>query len=804
MDALLKDLRYGFRRLLKSPGFSMVVILTLGLGIGANTAIFSVVNAVLLRPLPYRDPDNLVTINHFYPGLNLTASVSVPGFRDYHAQIKAFGGMAVEVPFGANLTGKGEPERLQGARASGELFTTLGVPALIGRALEPGEDQVGHEHVTVLSSGLWRRLYGARPDVLSQTLSLNGEPYQIVGVMPPDFRDPFGRAIDLWVPITFQPADFADNRRTNEFLSLIARVKPGVTIDQAARETTAFAEQLKKDYPNNYGPKWTLLTTTLNERARGNIKPTLFVLLGAVGFVLLIACANVANLLLARAAGRLREIALRTALGATRFQLARQLLTESVMLSLAGGGIGLLLAYWGVHSTALINPALLPQTGGIALDAAVLVFTLAVAIATGVLFGLVPAVQLSSADLHETLKEGGRQSSSARSGSVVRRGLVVAEVALALTLLTGAGLLLKSVSKLSDVNPGFDAHRLLTANLALPQSRYPTDTAQGAFFDQVLPRIAALPGVQSVGATTTLPFGGQWSTASFQVEGYTPPTGQPGPWGDVRLVSPDFFKTLQVPLKAGRFFTDADVRGAQRVTIVDDELVKRYFAHEDPIGKRIGFPPNWATIVGVVGHTMHEGLDAEARVQYYFPYKQNSRPFMALAIRTAGDPAALVGAVRAAVQSVDRDEPLAAVRTMDDLITQSMGSRRFAMLLLALFAGIALTLAAIGIYGVMSYSVAERAREMGVRMAIGAARADVLRLVLGQGMRLAVLGVVLGVGAAFGLTRFIQKQLFDVQPTDPATFGAVVAVLATVAIAATLIPALRATRVDPAIVLREE
>jgi putative ABC transport system permease protein len=416
----------------------------------------------------------------------------------------------------------------------------------------------------------------------------------------------------------------------------------------------------------------------------------------------------------------------------------------------------------------------------------------------------VPALQLSSVDLHETLKEGGRQSSSARGGNLVRRALVVAEVALALTLLTGAGLLLKSVSRLSDVNPGFDARNLLTANVVLPASRYASDTAQGAFFDQLLPRIAALPGVRSVGATTTLPFGGGWSTASFTIEGFTPPQGQPGPWGDIRAVNADFFKALQVPLKAGRLFTDADDRASPLVAIVDDELVKRYFPQEDPIGKRLGFPPNWATIVGVVGHTAHEGLDAERRIQYYFPYKQRSRPFMALGIRTAGDPASMVASVRAALQTVDRDVPLSAVSSMDDLITQSMGSRRFAMLLLALFAGIALTLASIGIYGVMSYAVAERAREMGVRMAIGAARADVLSLVLGQGMRLAVLGVLLGVCAAFGLTRFIQKQLFNVTATDPATFAIVVVVLAAVAAAATLIPALRATRVDPAIVLREE
>ena len=814
MDSLLQDLRYSLRRLAKSPAFTLVVVLTLALGIGANTAIFSVVNAVLLRPLAYREPDRLVTIEHSYPSLgDLKAPVSAPGFRDYQARLHSFQSMAIETNWAANLTGVGEPARIQGARVTGRFFATLGIPALIGRGLLPGEDSAGHEHVVVLSYGLWQRLFGGQRNVVGQSLSLNGEPYEVVGVMPEGFRDVNNRAVEIWRPIVFKPEELVDGDRTREYLNLVARLKPGVPLEQAVAEVQTLAHQLKAQYPDAYSPDWTLLTSPLGQRAVGPVRPALLVLLGAVGFVLLIACANVANLLLARAAARSKEIAVRTALGASRERLVRQLLTESLLLALAGGVLGLGLAFWGVRSVAALNPGNLPRADEIGVDAPVMLFTLAVSVLTGLLFGLAPAVQTSAVDLHGALKEGGRGSAGDRGGQSLRRMLVVAEVALALTLLTGAGLLVKSFARLQGVNPGFDPDHLLTVNLALPPARYPSDTQQVAFSDQVLPALASVPGVRAAATTSVIPFGGNWSTASFEVEGYQPPKGQPNPWGDLRIVSPGFFETLRIPLRAGRVLSDQDRAGSRLVAVVDDELARRYWPNADPIGQRITYGPpagvtdtsarEWIEVVGVVGHTKHEGLDAENRVQVYLPYAQQATPFLTVVLRTAGDPSRYAGAARRAVQSIDPDLPLANARTMDELIAQSVGQRRLSMLLLSVFSGIALVLASIGIYGLMSYSVAQ-SRELGVRIALGAARSDVLRLVLRQGMVLALVGIALGVGAAFALTRVIASQLYGVTATDPATFALVAILLAITALAANLIPALRATRVDPAVVLRDE
>ncbi len=815
MDSLLQDIRYSLRRLGKSPAFSLIVVLTLALGIGANTAIFSVVNAVLLRPLDYAEPARLVTIEHFYPSLNgLKAPVSVPGFRDYQARGRSFASMAVETGWAANLTGVGEPDRLQGARVTGRFFGTLGVPALQGRVLQPGEDSAGREHVVVLSYGLWQRLFGGEARAVGRTLSLNGESYEVVGVMPRQFRDVFNRTVELWTPLVFRPDDLGDDRRTDEYLNLVARLRPGTSTGQAAAEMRSLAQQLKRQYPDSYSEDWSLVTTPLAQRTVGNVRPALLVLLGAVSFVLLIACANVANLLLARAAARSKEIAVRTALGASRDRLVRQLLTESLLLALAGGVLGLMLAWWGVRSVVVLNPANLPRADQIGIAPPVLLFTVAISVLTGLLFGLAPAVHASATDLHGVLKEGGRGSAGDRGGQGLRRLLVVAEVALALTLLTGAGLLMKSFARLAEVNPGFDAERLLTFNLSLPAARYPSDTQQIAFFDQVLPALAAVPGVRSAGATSVMPFSGNWTTASFEIEGYQPPPRQPGPWGDVRIVSPGFFETLRIPVRRGRALTEADRTGGRRVAVVDEELVRRYWPKGDPIGKRLTFGPapgatdtssrEWIEVVGVVGHSKQEALDAEDRVQVYLPYAQQARPVLTVAVRTAGDPAGYASQVGRAVQSIDPDQPIAAVRSMDELIAQSVGQRRLSMLLLSLFSGLALVLASIGIYGLMSYSVAQRARELGVRIALGAGRADVLRLVLRQGMSLALTGIGIGLGAAFGLTRLIASQLYGVQATDPGTFVGMAVLLGSTALAANLVPAFRATRVDPAVVLREE
>jgi len=809
----MQDLRYSVRRLLHTPLFSAIVVLTLALGIGANTAIFSVVNAVLLKQLPYREPDRLVTVEHFYPGLNnLQAPVSAPGFRDYRDKTNLFESAAVETGWGPALTAMGDPQRLDGARVSGLFFRTLGIAPLRGRVLLPEEDEPGRDKVVVLSYGLWQRLFGGEPSAVGKKMLLNGESYDIVGVMPAGFRGFFSRSAELWTPLALPATQFVDAGRTNEWLNFTGRLKPGVTLETAGSRLREFAAQLVRTYPDNYPANWSLVATSLNEKATGKIRPALLVLLGAVGFVLLIACANVANLLLARAAARLKEMAIRSALGASRSRIARQLLTESVLLALAGGVLGLLLAYLGVRALVTFNPTNLLRADEIRVDGLVMAFTLGISLVTGLLFGVVPALQTSKTNLQETLKEGGRSSSADRGGHVVRRVLVVSEVALALTLLIGAGLLLKSFARLQRVETGFDPGGLLTFNVQLPAAKYASDTQQVAFFDQVLPRLAGVPGVQSVGASSTMPFSGGWSTGSFTVEGLQLAPNQPGPWGDIRTVSPDFFKTLRVPLKQGRLFAEGDRAGAPRVVVVDEEMVKRYWPNTNPIGKRItrtnnaDGSPRWLEVVGVVGHTKQEGLDAESRVQLYFPYAQRGMPFLTVAVRTppGADPLRALPAVREAVRSVDRDIPLSQVRTMSAMVEASVGERRLSMILLGVFATIALVLASIGIYGVMSYSVTQRSREIGVRMALGAERRTVLGLVMRQGMTLALAGVVIGVLGALALTRLIRNQLYSVGATDPATFVAVALLLAGIALVATFIPALRATRVDPVVALRQE
>jgi putative ABC transport system permease protein len=814
MDTLLQDLRYSFRRLVKSPTFTCIVVLTLGLGIGANTAIFSTVNAVLLRPLEYFEPQRLVTIEHLYPTLDLEAPVSIPGFLDYEKRGRSFESMAVQSSWQVNLTGVGEPVRMQGQQVTGKFFATLQVPALMGRTLQPGEDSAGREHVAVVSYDAWQRIFGADPAIIGRNLSLNGESYQVVGVMPSGFRDFFNKTAEIWAPMVFTADQLTDDNRTTEFLNLTARMKPGVTVQQAQGEMRTIGEQLKREYPDSYDENWSLLVTGLSISATGEVRPALLVLLGAVGFVLLIACANVANLLLARAATRSKEIAVRTALGATRERLLKQLLTESILVSLAGGIVGLILAYAGVRTLVAMDVRNLPRSEEISIDGTVMLFTLLVSLLAGVLFGLAPAIHTATPDLHSSLKEGGRGSTGDRGSHALRRTLVVAEVALALTLLTGAGLLLKSFARLQGVDPGFDPDNLLTFNLALPPTRYHNDTTQAAFWDQVFPAIGRVPGVVGVAGTSVMPFGGSWSTGSFEVEGYTAPENQPGPWGDIRVVSPQFFEAMRIPLLRGRYLSEEDRADSRLVAVIDQEFVRRFYPNENPIGKRFTFGPpdgvtdstqnEWIEVVGVVGHTAHEGLDADPRIQLYLPYRQATFPFMAVAVRTTGNPDRYVNLVRQAVRSVDPDQPISAVSNMDELLSRSVGQRRLSMMLLSFFSGIALVLASIGIYGVMSYSVTQRSRELGVRIALGADRGDVLRLVLRQGMRLALIGIGIGLAAALALTRLIESQLYGVAATDPGTFVAVAAVLAATALLANLIPAIRAMRMDPAVVLREE
>ncbi len=660
---------------------------------------------------------------------------------------------------------------------------------------------------------MWQRDFGGEPSAVGKQTSLNGETYDIVGIMPASFVDPWSKVVELWAPIAINPALFIPGNYTNESFPLTARLKPGVPVEQAVRDMSAFAEDLKKQYPNQFPTSWTLEVKTLDEVNTGPVRPALLVLLGAVGFVLLIACANVANLMLARAAARQKEVAIRTALGADRWSLVRQLLTESVLLSFIGGGIGLVLASASIHALVAMNPGNIPGITALAIDGRVVAFTGVISLVTGIVFGLVPALQTARGNLHVTLKEGGRSGTADRSGQLMRRVLVVAEVALALTLLTGGGLLVKSFARLQGVDPGFNSKSVLTFGLAIPQARYRSDTAQRAFFAAVLPRIAQVPGVKAAGATTVMPFGGGWSTGSFNVEGFVVPQNTNGPWGDIRVVAGDFFATLQIPLLRGRKFTESDALSSPRVAVVDDEFVHRFYKPgEEPIGKRIYFGPpaatdstKYITIVSVAGHTKHEGLDATPRVQLYLA--ESNSPFavsaMQVAVRTSGDPKTYVSAIRNAIHEVDKDMPMSKVNTLDVMVANSMGQRRLSTVLLGVFAGLALLLASIGIYGVMSYTVAQRTRELGVRVALGASRQSVLGLVMRQGVTITLIGVAIGLAGAFGLTRLIATQLFSVKATDPATFATVTGVLVAVAITATLVPALRATRIDPLTALRE-
>jgi putative ABC transport system permease protein len=821
--SLRSTLRYALRTLRRSPGYAAVAILTLGLGIGANTAIFSVINAVVLRPLPYAHPERLVVLNHHYPSLkNLMAGVSVPGFLEYSKQDQAFSAVTVSNGWGPTLTGRGEATRLQARRVAGQYFATFGVQPALGRPLRPDESTPGNDHVVVLSDAFWRKAYGADRSVAGQRMILNGESYEIVGVMPASFTSMLDRNVDLWTPLAFTPGQLASSWG-NEFLTLRARLKDGVTLETAQAEMHALAGRIKADRPDAFPEDWDLALTPLSDQVTSpGMRRAMFVLLGAVGLVLLIACANVANLQLARAASRAREIAVRVALGASPADLVRQLLAESVLLALVGGVLGILLALWGVPALLSLNESNLPPSTAIGIDGKVLGFTLLLSLLTGLLFGLAPALRVARTSLHETLKEGGRGAAGDRGGLALRRALVMGTVAVALTLLVGAGLLTRSFSRLLQVDPGFRPDNVLTFNIGLPAARYPNDTVRVAYFDRATEAIAAVPGVTAVGATSVLPFTNNWSTASFNVEGYVVPPKGSMPWGDIRVVTPGFLDALGVPLRAGRFFTAQDTRDTPEVAIVDEELVHTYWPTVDPIGKRITFNDftdsvvHWITVVGVVGHTMHEGLDAEKRVQVYFPLAQAGDGFMTFAVRTKADPLAAVGGVRAALNTVDADVAIAAVNRMDELVSLSTGPRRFSMVLLTVFSLLAAGLAAIGLYGVMAFTVAQRAKELGVRLALGATPAVVQRMVMGQGMRLALIGIAFGLAGAIGLTNLLKaldsqaalgttdRLLFGVSAQDPLTLIGVPLLLLAVASLASWVPARRATLVDPVEALREE
>jgi putative ABC transport system permease protein len=811
MQTLWQDLRYGFRGLGRKPGFTAVAIIALALGIGANTAIFSVINSVLLRPLAYQDPEALVVINHDYPKINLKASVSAIGYTHYRDNAKSFESVAAITGGGFNLTGGGDPEQLNGSLVTHNFFSALGARPALGRLFLPEEDQPGRNKVVVFSHGFWQRRFGGDPGVVNKTITLNDESYTVVGVMPPSFQfgRELGRVVDLWTPIAFTPEQLSYNRLTNENLFVFARLKSGVRIGQAQAELDTIAANLRQQYmPGADRSNWGLVTQPFNELVVGEIRLALLILMGIVGLVLLIACANVANLLLARAADRQKEMAIRTALGAGRWRVIRQLLTESALLAVIGGALGLSLAWLGINALVKVNQVQIPRANEIGLDWRVLAFTLGVSLATGVVFGLVPALQISKADLHETLKEGGRTGASG-ARAWVRNTLVVLEMALALVVLISAGLLIRSFWRLQQVNPGFAPQNTLAMSLALPATKYREPAQRANFYKEALRRIRALPGVQSAGAISNLPMSGDNSSGSFRIEGREVPQGQSPPHGDRWAATTDYFSTMKIPIVRGRFFDDRDTTESQPVAIIDEAMAAKYWPDEDPLGKRITFQnrdnkPVWREIVGIVGHVRHRGLEGESRVQYYIPHSQTQNAFMSLVIRANVDPASLTGVVRGAISGLDKDLPVFRVKTMEQFVSDSMAQRRFAMTLIGIFAAVALALACVGLYGVLSYSITQRSHEIGIRMALGANAADVLRLVVGQGMLLALAGVALGSVAAFLLTRLMANLLFGVTAGDPLTFVTVAALLTLVALAACLAPALRATRVDPIEALRYE
>ncbi|PYT19374.1 MAG: hypothetical protein DMG59_00605 [Acidobacteria bacterium] len=804
------DLRYAFRVLLKSPGFALTAVLALALGIGANTAIFSAVNSILYHPPGISDAERVVTIRINYEQLKLKEiGNSVMDFKDARDQKDVFSAVATGTMRSYNYATSDSPVRLLGAQVTSQWFDVFGTRPILGRSFTTDEDQPAANYVIVLEYGTWQRYFGKDPSVIGRTVTLNQQAYKVVGVMPPGFQLP--PQADFWVPLAIPPAEFNPGNRHNQHLNMFARLRPGIPFERALT-TTAMLTQRVYQNEDQHGfaksSKWSMTALRYLEFTTGDLRTPMLVLLGAVGFVLLIACSNIAGLLLARASGRSREIAVRAALGAGRWQLIRQLLVESGLLAFSGGVLGLAAGFAGLRLLLLLAPVQIAARLVINMDLRVLVFAIAITVVSGMLFGLAPAWQLSRADQYESLKEGGRSGTAGKARQRLRGALVSAEVALALMLLVGAGLFLRSLTHLQQVDTGFNPSGVASGMIMLPeaaqaQGQDANKDKEAAFYRSVVDRLLSSPGVRSAAAIVPLPFSGDNWGASFTIEGREELPGDPGPHGDVRYITPAYFAAMGIPIRRGRAFTDQDAGALNRVAIVDEELARQYWPNEDPIGKHIrnGSRSPWATIVGVVGHVRQNELSGDSKKgAYYFPMYQSPVPLAAFIVK-GGQGA---NAIREAVRAAEPTQSVFDLKSMDQRIAESLGPRRFAVTLLAAFAIIAVGMAALGIYGVISYAVTQRTQEIGIRMALGAERSEVLKLILGHGLRLAGAGVVIGLIASAALTRIVTNQLFQVSRFDPATFIVTALALISVALIASYIPARRAMGVDPTIALRYE
>ncbi|WP_224367415.1 ABC transporter permease [Hyalangium versicolor] len=796
MDTLLQDLRFGLRLLLRQPAFTLLVVLTLGLGISANTAIFSLVNGVLLRPLPFPSPERLVSVWEYHPEIGQEAA-SLPDFLDWREGARSFEYLEACTPTYFNLTGDGEPERIAGVNVTAGFFQALGVSPALGRTFETDEDRRGHNQVVVLSHGFWRRHLGENPAVLGRTLTLNGQPYTIIGVAPERFR--YRWDAELWTPMA---ADEPQGRRS-DFLYVLGRLARGATVERAQAELTTVAARLEKQYPDS-NSRFTAQAVPLHDDLVGESRTALLIFMGAVGLVLLIACANVANLMLVRATGRQRELAVRAALGAHRGRLIQQMLTESLVLALLGGGLGLLLASWGIDALRTTQVDLIPGHAEIGIDGWVLGFTLGLSVVTGLLFGLAPALRLPEGNLDGALRQGARGLTGGLGLRQLRGWLVLGEVALALVLLVGATLLLRSFDRLQRVDPGFNPEHVLTLRLILPSSKYPDDPQIVNFFEQLTERVGAVPGVKAAGLTNAVPLGGapEWS---FSIEGR--PNMDAGAVQDAEAfaVSPGYFQAMDIPLRSGRLIEPRDGASSPLVALISETLARRYWPGRDPLGARISVDgTHWFTLVGVVGDVRAAALQQEPYPQLYLPVSQQPRRTMYLAVSSAGEPMDLVSALRREVAELDPQLPVADVLTLEQRLGDAIAKPRLNVVLLGGFAAVALVLAGIGIYGVISQMVAQRTREIGIRMALGARPEDVRHLMIRQGVMPAVVGIGLGLVAAWASSRLLSSLLYGVSATDPVSFLVVPLFLLGVALFAAWLPARRATRVDPTEALRQE